>query len=112
MPTPINSINPVSPVSPTADAATAGLALQTGSVVDARVVSVLADNLVRIAIANLSMDVMSEVALTPGQNLQLAVSQSGAGIRLAIVTGAAGEATDAEAGPVSRLRTGREELRA
>ena len=95
MPTPISSILPVSPVSPTADAATAGLALQTGSVVDAKVVSVLADNLVRIAIANLSMDVMSEVALTPGQNLQLAVSQSGAGIRLAIVNGAAAEATDA-----------------
>jgi hypothetical protein len=94
MPTPISSILPVSPVSPTADAATAGIALQTGSVVDAKVVGVLADNLVRIAIANLSMDVMSEVALTPGQNLQLAVSQSGAGIRLAIVNGAAGEATD------------------
>ncbi len=43
---------------------------------NAKVVSVLADNLVRIAIANLSMDVMSEVALTPGQNLQLAVSKN------------------------------------
>ena len=52
----------------------------------------LADNLVRIAIANLSMDVMSEVALTPGQNLQLAVSQNDGTIRLAVVNGA-GEAT-------------------
>ncbi|WP_027518571.1 flagellar hook-length control protein FliK [Bradyrhizobium sp. WSM1417] len=91
MPTPISSILPVSAASPVADAATPDLVLQAGSVVDARVVSVLADNLVRIAIANLSMDVMSEVALTPGQNLQLAVSQNGGTIRLA-VTGGAGEA--------------------
>jgi hypothetical protein len=94
MPTPINSILPVSTIGRAADAATAGLTLQAGSVVSARVVSVLADNLVRIAIANLSMDVMSEVALSPGQNLQLAVSQNGAGIRLAIVDGAAGAAAD------------------
>ena len=52
----------------------------------------LADNLVRIAIANLSMDVMSEVSLTPGQNLQLAVSQNDGTIRLAVVNGA-GEAS-------------------
>ncbi|MHC2514456.1 hypothetical protein ACVMHW_000338 [Bradyrhizobium diazoefficiens] len=73
--TPISSIVPVSAASSVADAATPDLVLQAGSVVDARVVSVLADNLVRIAIANLSLDVMSEVALSPGQNLQLAVSQ-------------------------------------
>ncbi len=92
MPTPISSILPVSAASPVADAATPDLVLQAGSVVDARVVSVLADNLVRIAIANLSMDVMSEVSLTPGQNLQLAVSQNGGTIRLAVM-GGAGEAT-------------------
>lgn len=68
--------------------------LQAGSVVDARVVSVLADNLVRIAIANLSMDVMSEVALLPGQNLQLAVSQNDGTIRLAVMGGAGGAAGD------------------
>ncbi|MET4071439.1 cytoskeletal protein RodZ [Bradyrhizobium sp. S3.2.6] len=92
MPTPISSIVPVSAASPVADAATPDLVLQAGSVVDARVVSVLADNLVRIAIANLSMDVMSEVSLTPGQNLQLAVSQNDGTIRLAVVNGA-GEAS-------------------
>jgi hypothetical protein len=92
MPTPISSILPVSAASPVADAATPDLVLQPGSVVDARVVSVMADNLVRIAIANLSMDVMSEVALTPGQNLQLAVSQNDGTIRLAVMNGA-GEAT-------------------
>lgn len=92
MPTPISSIIPVSAASPVADAATPELVLQAGSVVDAKVVSVLAENLVRIAIANLSMDVMSEVSLTPGQNLQLAVSQNDGTIRLAVVNGA-GEAS-------------------
>ncbi|RXH21876.1 flagellar hook-length control protein FliK [Bradyrhizobium nanningense] len=92
MPTPVTSILPVSAASPAAGATTPDLVLQAGSVVDARVVSVMADNLVRIAIANLSMDVMSEVALTPGQNLQLAVSQSDGTIRLAVMSGA-GEAT-------------------
>ncbi|MCK1623258.1 flagellar hook-length control protein FliK [Bradyrhizobium sp. 160] len=95
MPTPISSIVPVSAASPVADAATPHLVLQAGSVVDAKVVSVLADNLVRIAIANLSMDVMSEVALSPGQNLQLAVSQNDGTIRLAVVVGGAdGAASD------------------
>ncbi|WP_439368772.1 flagellar hook-length control protein FliK [Bradyrhizobium sp. DASA03120] len=92
MPTPISSIVPVSAASPLADAATPDLVLQAGSVVDARVVSVMADNLVRIAIANVSMDVMSAVALTPGQNLQLAVSQNDGTIGLAMMNGA-GEAT-------------------
>jgi hypothetical protein len=94
MPTPISSIVPVSAASPVADAATPDLVLQAGSVVDARVVSVMADNLVRIAIANLSMDVMSEVSLTPGQNLQLAVSQNDGTIRLAIMSGAGGATAD------------------
>ncbi|MGY3409101.1 hypothetical protein ACVWZV_005214 [Bradyrhizobium sp. GM5.1] len=90
MPTPISSIVPVSAASPVADAVSPDLVLQAGSVVDARVVSVLADNLVRIAIANLSMDVISEVALAP--DLELAVSQNGGTIRLAVM-GGAGEAT-------------------
>ncbi|MET3333887.1 MULTISPECIES: flagellar hook-length control protein FliK [Bradyrhizobium] len=94
MPTPVTSILPVSAASPVADATTPDLVLQAGSVVDARVVSVMADNLVRIAIANLSMDVMSEVALTPGQNLQLAVSQNDGTIRLAVMNGAGGAAAD------------------
>ncbi|MDX3965994.1 MAG: flagellar hook-length control protein FliK [Bradyrhizobium sp.] len=95
MPTPVTSIAPVSAASPLADAATPDLALQAGSVVDARVVSVLADNLVRIAIANLSLDVMSEVALSPGQNLQLAVSRNDGTVRLAVVGGTGEAAADA-----------------
>lgn len=94
MPTPVTSIAPVSAASPSADAATPDLVLQAGSVVDARVISVLADNLVRIAIANLSLDVMSEVALSPGQNLQLAVSQNDGTVRLAVVGGAGEAAAD------------------
>lgn len=92
MPTPISSIVPVSAASPVADGATPDLVLEAGSVIDAKVVSVLADNLVRIAIANLAMDVVSEVSLTPGQNLQLAVSQNDGTIRLAVMNGA-GEAS-------------------
>ncbi|MGV7212155.1 flagellar hook-length control protein FliK [Bradyrhizobium sp. UFLA05-112] len=94
MPTPISSIVSVSAATSVADTATPELVLQAGSVVDAKVVSVMADNLVRIAIANLSIDVMSEVALSPGQNLQLAVSQSDGTVRLAIVNGTDGAATD------------------
>ena len=92
MATPISSIIPVNAASLVADAATPDLVLQAGSVVDAKVVSVIADNLVRIAIANLSMDVMSEVSLTPGQHLQLAVSRNDGTIRLAVINGA-GEAS-------------------
>lgn len=94
MPTPVTSIVPVSAASHVADATTPDLVLQAGSVVDARVVSVLADNLVRIAIANLSLEVMSEVALSPGQNLQLAVSQNDGTVRLAVLGGAGEAATD------------------
>jgi Flagellar hook-length control protein FliK len=48
---------------------------------------------VQIAIANLSIDVLSEIPLQAGQNLQLAVSQTQDGIRLAVVGQAAGAAT-------------------
>ncbi len=82
------SINPTVPVIPAqgAGSATDGVVLQPGTVVNAQVQNVLAGNLVRIAIANLSLDVLSEIALTPGQNLQLAVSQVQAGVvRLQVV---------------------------
>jgi hypothetical protein len=75
--------------------ATSGVVLQPGTVVDAQVLKV-AENLVQIAIAGLSIDVMSEVTLTEGQNLQLAVSQTGDGtVRLAVVgQGVAAPSTD------------------
>jgi len=44
-----------------------------------------ANDLVRIAIANLSIEVFSEIPLQVGQTLQLAVSQTAEGIKLAVV---------------------------
>jgi len=79
-------VNPTLPViAATPAAATPGLALQPGAVVNAQVLNTLAENLVQIAIAGLTIDVLSEVPLQAGQNLQLAVSQTPGGIRLAIV---------------------------
>lgn len=70
------------------------LVLAPGSVVTAQVLKVLDANLVRIAIAALSIDVLSEIPLQEGQMLQLAVSQTKDGIRLA-VAGQGGDAGDA-----------------
>lgn len=82
------SINPVLPVLAAQEAGSVApdLVLQAGSVVDAQVLKVLSADLVRIAIASLSIDVASEVPLSEGQTLRLAVSQTQDGtIRLAVV---------------------------
>ncbi|MDR3467958.1 MAG: flagellar hook-length control protein FliK [Xanthobacteraceae bacterium] len=81
-------------------AAAPTLVLQPGTVVTAQVLSVLDANLVRIAIANMSLDVQSLVPLQTGATLQLAVSQTAQGIQLTIVPegaaqGAAGTAATA-----------------
>ncbi|WP_407175214.1 flagellar hook-length control protein FliK [Bradyrhizobium sp. STM 3562] len=87
------SINPTIPVIAVqgisqdvgAGTATGSVALQPGALVNAEVLKV-ADNLVQIAIAGLTLDVLSEVPLTAGQALQLSVSQTqDGGVRLAIV---------------------------
>ena len=78
------SVTPILPVIAAQSAAT-DLVLQPGSVVDAQVLQVLSDYLVRIAIANVSIDVLSEVPLQAGQTLQLAVSQTQDSVRLAVV---------------------------
>ncbi len=78
------SINPIFPVI-AAQGVPQDVALQPGTVIDAQVLKVLANNAVRIAIANLSIEVMSEIPLQAGQSLQLAVSQTSDGIRLAVV---------------------------
>ncbi|MGY3489706.1 hypothetical protein ACVW1C_007589 [Bradyrhizobium sp. USDA 4011] len=104
------AVNPVLPVlaSKEADSAAPDLTLEAGSVVNAQVLKVLSADLVRIAIASLSIDVQTEVPLQQGQNLQLAVSQTNDGIRLQLVgpgadTGDAvqlsPEATNASAAP-------------
>jgi Flagellar hook-length control protein FliK len=89
------SVGPILPVI-AAPGVASNVALQPGTVVSAQVLQVLSNDLVRIAIANLSIDVLTEVPLQAGQNLQLAVSQTPDSIRLAIVgQGAtAGAATD------------------
>src|SRR5438105_2140365 len=61
------SINPVLPVlaAPEAGGVAPELVLQPGSVVNAQVLKVLSADLVRIAIASLSIDVASEIPLQP-----------------------------------------------
>src|SRR6266852_6193756 len=70
----------------TAQGVTADVVLQPGSVISARVLQILGNDTVRIAIGNQSIDVLSQVPLQAGQTLQLAVSQGSDGsIRLAVV---------------------------
>ncbi|HEV7410225.1 MAG TPA: flagellar hook-length control protein FliK [Bradyrhizobium sp.] len=78
------SINPIFPVI-AAQGAAPDVVLQPGTVIDAQVLKILANDLVRIAIANLSIEVLSEIPLQVGQTLQLAVSQTAEGIKLAVV---------------------------
>ena len=110
------SVNPTLPViaAQGAGSVTSGVVLQPGTVISAQVQNVLAENLVQIAIAGLSFEVLSEVALTPGQNLQLAVSQNSDGVvRLQVVAqgnataanNAATLAPSAPAGPAVNLAT-------
>jgi len=96
------SINPVLPVLSAQEAGGVApeLVLQPGSVVNAQVLKVLSADLVRIAIASLSIDVASEIPLQQGQNLQLAVMQTKDGIRLAMV-GQGGDAGGASADAVT-----------
>ena len=86
------SINPTIPVI-AAQGAAPDLVLQPGTVVNAEVLKILSADLVRIAINSLSIDVLSEVPLQAGQTLQLAVSQTDSGVRLAVVGQGAGPAT-------------------
>jgi hypothetical protein len=85
------SVTPTIPVI-AAQGGASDLVLQPGTVVDAEVLKLLADNLVRIVIAGLSIDVLSEIPLSAGQALQLAVSQTPDGIRLAVVGPGSGAA--------------------
>jgi hypothetical protein len=77
----VNSINAII----AAQGVSGDLAFTPGSVIAARVLSVSPDNQVRIAIGNHAIDVQSQVPLQAGQTLQLAVSQTSDGIRLAVI---------------------------
>ena len=59
--------------------------LQPGTVINAQVLQILGNDLVRIAIGGQSIDVLSQVPLQAGQTLQLAVSQTPTAVRLAVV---------------------------
>lgn len=61
------------------------VAFQPGSVVAARVLEVSSNNQARISIAGQAIDVQTQVPLQAGQTLQLAVSQTSDGIRLAVL---------------------------
>jgi hypothetical protein len=88
------SVNPTLPVI-AAPSVAPDLVLQPGTVINAQVLKVLSGDLVRIAISNLAIDVLTEIPLVAGQALQLAVSQTADGIRLALVVGGtAGTSTD------------------
>lgn len=93
------SINPVNPVAAAQQVGGVApeLVLQPGSVVNAQVLQVLSADLVRIAIANLTIEVGTQIPLQQGQALQLAVSHTSDGLRLALVGqgGAAGASPDA-----------------
>jgi hypothetical protein len=78
------SINPIFPVI-AAQGAAPDAALQPGTVIEAQVQKILANDLVRIAIANLTIEVLSEIPLEVGQTLQLAVSQTAQGLKLSVV---------------------------
>ncbi|WP_315766513.1 MULTISPECIES: flagellar hook-length control protein FliK [unclassified Bradyrhizobium] len=94
------SITPSPPVNGVRNVgtSTAGTALQSGTVLSARVQQVLAENLVQVAIGNLSMELASDLALQAGQTVQVAVTQSGQGLQLAIVgQGGAAAATNGAA---------------
>ena len=74
-------------------ATVAPIVLQPGSVISAKVLQVLGNNTVQIAIGGQPIDVLSQVPLQAGQTLQLAVSQATDGnIRLAVVDQQAGAA--------------------
>ena len=94
------SVTPVLPVLPAQEVGavavvTPELVLRPGTTIDATVLKVLSAELVRIAIASLSIDVKTEIPLQQGQTLKLAVSQMENGIRLTNVT----DAPDAAVAP-------------
>ncbi len=84
--------NPVFPVV-AARRVAPDVVLQPGTLVEAEVVKVLDAGRVQIAIANLFLEVLSEIPLEPGQVLQFAVSQTPQGLQLQAVPQGEGDAS-------------------
>jgi Flagellar hook-length control protein FliK len=77
-------------------------ALKPGDVVTAKVLQILADGMARLSLANMIFDVPSEVALTPGSTIQLAVGGTAGQLKLALIDPPAGAANgQAVAAPAS-----------
>lgn len=90
---------------------TADVLLQPGAVLQAKVLSVGDNNQVRIAIGGQTVEATTQVPLQAGQTLQVSVSQTDAGVRLAIVnqpvTTTTAQAALAASGPaVDRVTLG------
>ena len=64
-------------------------ALRAGDVVEAQVLQAVGDA-AKIAIGNTILEVMTQIALTPGSTVKLAVSNTPQGLRLTLVGGAGG----------------------
>jgi hypothetical protein len=76
-------------------------AFQIGEVLDAQVLQLLDDGRARLAVANLIIDVLSEVPLVPGTTVKLAVKGTGDAIKLVLIdpeAAAAAESSAAQAG--------------
>lgn len=87
-------------------AATPELSLQPGTVVDAKVVQIFKNDLVRIALQGVLIDALSEVPLQAGQSLRLAVSQSPQGVRLSVVPSSDGsQASSTNSSAVATTRS-------
>jgi hypothetical protein len=91
-------INPAVPQVAAQAVTTAAVVLQPGTVVAAKVLQILGNDTVQIAIGGQSIDVQSQVPLQAGQTLQLAVSQGSDGtVRLAVVNPQGGAAASQSA---------------
>lgn len=98
---------PISPVSPVqaAGSAASAVTLRPGAVIDATVLKLLENNLVRLAIAGLTLDVASEVPLQAGQTLRFAVTGDAAQLRLVVLPQAQGPASIASASATKPVAT-------
>jgi hypothetical protein len=95
-------INPAVPQVAAQAVTTAPVVLQPGTVVAAKVLQILGNDTVQIAIGGQSIDVQSQVPLQAGQALQLAVSQGADGtVRLAVVNPQGGAAASQSAAGAS-----------
>jgi flagellar hook-length control protein FliK len=98
------AVSPATVVAPNPQQGTALPALRTGEVVEAQVLQ-SAGNAAKIAIGNTILEVLTQVALTPGATVKLAVSNSPQGLRLTLVGNPGDGASAGTAGGTSNSGT-------